>query len=393
LPGMTANVRVVTDSRESVLKVPNAALRMRIAGVEPAQAPASAPAQPGSAVTTGELRGGFFVSQALAQGGPGGGGAALRERLVSELQLNAEQQAKLDAVSAEMRPRFVAIRELPEAQRRAARDQVMTEMRQKITAFLTPPQKTQYQRMQEQGEAARGAGAAPPAAAPAGVATPQPGSVAPKSVASRAMPESARPTNEAAPTAGFAAATTTRAAAASVAPAPSAAPATAGTAGAPGGGGALTEFRNRLIAELQLTAAQTEKVDAIYADARPRFGQLRDLSAEERPKARERITADVRARIGDLLTPEQKAKYAVLVAESAGRSSTRGRIYLLDAQGKPKAYNVRLGISDGTSTELLVSPNDPQAQELKEGASVIIGTVGGTAPGSKPAAGGPRMPF
>ena len=44
LPGMTANVRVVTDVRDSVLKVPNAALRVRIAGVEPAAAPASAPA-------------------------------------------------------------------------------------------------------------------------------------------------------------------------------------------------------------------------------------------------------------------------------------------------------------------------------------------------------------
>jgi len=33
LPGMTANVRVVTDTRENVLKVPNAALRVRLAGV------------------------------------------------------------------------------------------------------------------------------------------------------------------------------------------------------------------------------------------------------------------------------------------------------------------------------------------------------------------------
>jgi len=32
LPGMTANVRVVVDSRDSVLKVPNAALRFRPAG-------------------------------------------------------------------------------------------------------------------------------------------------------------------------------------------------------------------------------------------------------------------------------------------------------------------------------------------------------------------------
>nr|WP_315186574.1 efflux RND transporter periplasmic adaptor subunit [uncultured Albidiferax sp.] len=36
LPGMTANVRIVTDTRQDVLKVPNAALRMRI--TEPANA-------------------------------------------------------------------------------------------------------------------------------------------------------------------------------------------------------------------------------------------------------------------------------------------------------------------------------------------------------------------
>jgi len=36
LPGMTANVRVVTQERPQVLRVPNGALRLRIAGVEPA---------------------------------------------------------------------------------------------------------------------------------------------------------------------------------------------------------------------------------------------------------------------------------------------------------------------------------------------------------------------
>src|SRR5574343_90157 len=35
LPGMTANVRVLTDARDGVLKVPNAALRVRLPGVEP----------------------------------------------------------------------------------------------------------------------------------------------------------------------------------------------------------------------------------------------------------------------------------------------------------------------------------------------------------------------
>lgn len=41
LPGMTANVRIVTAQREGVLKLPNAALRVRLPGVEPA--PTAAP--------------------------------------------------------------------------------------------------------------------------------------------------------------------------------------------------------------------------------------------------------------------------------------------------------------------------------------------------------------
>lgn len=161
---------------------------------------------------------------------------------------------------------------------------------------------------------------------------------------------------------------------------------------APGGAraGPGAEFRNRLVAELALEPAQVEKVDAIYAEARPRFMQLRDLAEEERTKARERITADIRARIGDVLTAEQKTKYAGLVAQASGRQSMRGRIFLPDADGKPRAFNVRLGVSDGSSTELLAGSADA---ELKEGAAVIIGTV---LPGGAPAAarpGSPRLPF
>ena len=154
----------------------------------------------------------------------------------------------------------------------------------------------------------------------------------------------------------------------------------------------MVEFRNRLVAELALSPAQAEKVDALYAEARPRFGALRDLSAEERPKARERISADIRARIADVLTTEQKPKYAALVAAVASRQSTRGRIYVMSADGKPLAYAVRLGISDGSSTELLLGPNAPDASVLKEGALVIIGTVAaGAATGG--ATTGPRLPF
>jgi HlyD family secretion protein len=133
----------------------------------------------------------------------------------------------------------------------------------------------------------------------------------------------------------------------------------------------------------------------LYADARPRFMALRELPEAERGKARERLSGDIRARINELLTPEQKPRYAALQAEIGARQTTRGRIYLLGDDGKPRAVNVRLGISDGSSTELLISPNSPEAASLKEGALVVTGVSGGSAAkpaGSTPAA-GPRPMF
>ena len=118
---------------------------------------------------------------------------------------------------------------------------------------------------------------------------------------------------------------------------------------------------------------------------------------EERPKARDRILADLRARIGDVLSAEQKVKYAALLSEAAARTNTRGRIYLLGEDGKPRAFNVRLGITDGSSTELLVAPGGPNASELKEGAVVIVAVQSGTpapgAGGSGRPPSGPRLPF
>ncbi len=378
LPGMTANVRVVTDIRENVLKIPNAALRVRIAGVEPANAaPAARPASGPASATTGDAGGWSLFPRAFAQPAPGGGLAAMRERLVSELQLNEEQQKKLDAIAAEMRPQFAALRELPEADRGAARDKALAEMRARISAMLNPEQKVKYTQMLAQAPAA---GTRPAAAAPEAKTAP----AAPAAPASSRSQAGAAATRPAAPSP-----------APGPAPAPQAnAPAPAASVAAPStAGGPLTEMRNRLVSELQLSPAQAEKLDAIYAESRPRFAQLRELAAEERGKARERILADLRARVGDILTPEQKAKYAVLQAEAASRTNTRGRIYLLGEDGKPRAYNVRLGITDGTSTELIVSPSSPDAGVLKEGADVVTAVVGAQpAPAARPAA-GPRLPF
>jgi HlyD family secretion protein len=179
----------------------------------------------------------------------------------------------------------------------------------------------------------------------------------------------------------------------SAAPASPATPAAAPAAAPATGGGPLADMRARLVKELELSAAQAEKVDAIFTATRPQFQKLRDLPEAERPKARERVMGDVRARITELLNPEQKKRYAALQAELAGRTVTRGRIYVLGEDGLPKALNVRLGISDGSATELLVGPNSPDAETLKEGATVVTGVITPGAPtgnAPRPAA-GPRM--
>ncbi len=384
LPGMTANVRLITDQRENVLKVPNAALRVRIAGVEPAATGAVGPAgaapgtvKPASGTTTGGWR---WMSEAQAQpvgggaggGGAGGGLAAMRERLVTDLKLSPEQAAKLDAIGADMRPQFMALRDLPEDQRRAARDKLLADMRGRISAMLDTAQRAQYAQLQAQGQGqAQGPGGPRPQAG-----GPPPSPAAVPAAAPNATAEQAKPAGPTATSAVVAAPT-----------GPQAPPIE--------GNGPLVDTRNRLVAELRMDVAQAAKVDAIYADARPRFMALRDMAAEERAKARDRISADMRARINDILTPEQKQRYAAITAESAGRQATRGRIYLLDADGKPRAFNVRLGISDGTSTELLMGPNNPDAVALVEGAMVVTGTSGGGASGGTGArpASGPRLPF
>jgi HlyD family secretion protein len=247
LPGMTANVRIITETRDNVLKLPNAALRVRIAGIEP-EAAASGAAEGSTPVRRGAAAAFGGLPTALAQGG------------------------------------------------RAA--------------------------------------SAPPAAT-----------------------------------------------------------ASANAGGGPAGG-PQRELRRRLIDELGLSAAQQEQVDAVFAAQRSRFAELRNLGEAERPKARERIMADMRAQLSERLTTEQNARYQKLQLELAGRQNTRGRIYLPDAGGKPRAYSVRLGISDGVMTELIVPPNSPEASVLVEGATVITAVLssGASAAGATRGAGAPAGP-
>ena len=70
---------------------------------------------------------------------------------------------------------------------------------------------------------------------------------------------------------------------------------------------------------------------------------------------------------------------------------TRGRIHLLDAAGRPVAYNVGVGVSDGIFTEVLVRPGSPAAEAVREGAAVITAVTTAGAAGARPS--GPRLNF
>lgn len=147
LPGMTANVRIVTAQMDKVLKVPNAALRFRPTGSSDDKKTAAVSPAPTSAAA------------APSSGGAGGGGLAQqRERLVAELKLDANQKARLDAIYDGMRDKFRAARDLPEAEKVKAQERNRAEIREKIAAILNPEQKKRYDELASEAQAARAGG-------------------------------------------------------------------------------------------------------------------------------------------------------------------------------------------------------------------------------------------
>jgi len=283
LPGMTANVRIVTDVREAALKLPNAALRFRPPGFNDAA-----------------------QKKAAAAGGP-------------SLATNAASGAASNADIAVL-----------DVARAAARG----------IETLLPAARAQA-----------------------------PGSTAPGATPTPAAP--ARPAGAGgAPSSG----------------------ATDGTAGGAGGAAALRAFRERLIRDLNLSDSQRTQLDAIFAGMRDRFVAARDAPEADRAKLAERNRAEMRARINDILDEPQKKKYADILAELAGRNAARGRVFVPGADGRPQPLEVRLGLSDGTATELLGVVGEGK---LAEGDLVIVGiqAAPSSGTGGQRPSGAPRLPF
>jgi HlyD family secretion protein len=375
IPGMTANVRIVADTRDDVLKVPNAALRFR-------------PPDWKDPAATGALlpRWLDWLPAAHAQApGSGGGGplAQFRERLERDLALTDDQKTKLDAIFASMRERFAAVRDAPEADRPALAEKTRAELRERIARILSAEQRKTYQTILAEIDARRAAAGGGAAATPA--------STAPAASASAASASAvSSPASDAAARSGAAKAGPATAAAAGASAA--AASTASGSAAAPPavGGSPLQQFRARLERELGFTEDQRVQVDAIFAAMREKFATIRDAPEAERGRLLERYRGELRERIGDILSPAQKPKYAAIIAEIAGRQSGRGRIFVLGEDGKPRAVAVRTGLTDGAFTEV-------SAEGLKEGDTVLVGLQGATGSSAAPrppAVGGPpRLPF
>ncbi len=159
LPGMTANVKMIVAEKPNVLKVPNAALRFRLAGADGGPAGgargqgAAAPGGGGSARSGGD-GGGIGAQRGGAESRGGGAGRPtpeqIRERLVSSLKLTAEQQAKLDPILQESQQQMQALRGAPEAERGERAARIREASRTRIRALLTPEQRQIYDQSGEE---------------------------------------------------------------------------------------------------------------------------------------------------------------------------------------------------------------------------------------------------
>lgn len=163
LPGMTATLRVITDRRENVLRVPNAALRWRPAGAAPAE---PRPQPQAGANPFGPPMGGPPMGG--GRGGPGGGGGGAQggrqigefvETLKTELTLDASQRERIDAVVAETRPLFRTLGDpsMDRNQRIERFREIRAEMARKIEAVLSADQRKAFAEIRARYEGNRGA--------------------------------------------------------------------------------------------------------------------------------------------------------------------------------------------------------------------------------------------
>ena len=154
----------------------------------------------------------------------------------------------------------------------------------------------------------------------------------------------------------------------------------------------VDEIRERLVRELTLTPDQQKRLEPILEQARERFrGLARTPEAQRRAAALE-IREEARQKIRAMLTPDQQARYDQMPQGQAARAGGRGRpgrVFTAGPDGKLAPVAVRLGITDGSFTEVLDGA-------LTDGQEVVISLSATPPPAARPATGpgtAPRVRF
>lgn len=154
-----------------------------------------------------------------------------------------------------------------------------------------------------------------------------------------------------------------------------------GREGGERGGQALSALAEAIRAELDLSPEQQTEVDAAFEEMRQSFaGEARGGAG--RREAAQAARARLAERIAAILSPEQQEKFEALrtrVAEGRGGTQS-GQVFVLGADGRPQGLTVRLGVTDGATTEI-------SGRGIEPGAQLIVG--GGPRPAE--AAGQPQQ--
>ena len=150
---------------------------------------------------------------------------------------------------------------------------------------------------------------------------------------------------------------------------------------------ASAAIRERLTRELNLTTEQQSRLDEILRDTRERIRAIQAEDQAERRRQAQRLRAESRSRIAETLDPQQRSRYEEMAASRAGSGGTaaRGRVWVVDDTGKLAGVEVRLGLADGASTEVI-------GGALQEGTLVVTGTRDDKTARVQPR-GGPRFGF
>jgi HlyD family secretion protein len=133
----------------------------------------------------------------------------------------------------------------------------------------------------------------------------------------------------------------------------------------------MADLRKRMIDEVQPTPEQIAAIDRILAEARP--SREPGLFDEERRAAMRQARQDLQRRIAGTLDPERRTRFEAMMNERRGgrgpaatEAGTPARVYVLDPAGVPQPIAVRVGITDGSTTELV-------SGDLAEGTALVIG--------------------